>query len=106
VRCSGFLGGSPETSSLAILTITFLDANNRQLDELFLPTIGSRERDGKTGLFPVENSGVLPAGTAIIRVDLAFHKAQEGSPHPAYADNLELTLSEYANRPQRPTKLR
>jgi hypothetical protein len=106
VRCSGFLGGSPETSSLAFLTITFLDANNRQLDELFLPTIGSRERDGKTGLFPVENSSVLPAGTAIIRVDLAFHKAQEGSPHPAYADNLELTLSEYANRPQRPTKLR
>lgn len=93
---SGFLGGGLETPDLATVRVTFLNANRRQLGDLLLPTVGPREREGKTGLLPVASNNVVPAGTAIIRVDLTFSNRKGRSHHQAYADNLELILSEYS----------
>lgn len=103
---SGFLGGSLEASDLATVRVTFLgqdgssvqlmNANRRQLGDLLLPTVGPRERDGKTGLLPIASHNVVPAGTSTIRVDLTFSNRKDTSYHQVYADNLELTLSEYS----------
>jgi hypothetical protein len=93
---SGFLGGGLETRDLATIKVTFLRADGRSLGDLLLPTVGPREREGKTGLLPVQSNRVVPAGTAIIRVDLAFSNTDARSYHQVYADNLELILSEYS----------
>jgi hypothetical protein len=95
-RLSGFLGGRLATPDLAAVKVTFLDINGRQLSDLHLQTVGPREREGKTGLLPVESNNTVPAGTAIIRADLTFSNREEGRHHGAYADNLELMLSEYS----------
>jgi hypothetical protein len=98
---SAFLGGGLEKSDLATVRVAFLNANGQSLGDVLLPTVGPREREGKTGLFPVESNNMVPAGTAIIRVDLTFSNVdltfsnREGSSHSAFADNLELILAEY-----------
>jgi hypothetical protein len=94
---SGFLGGNLETSDLASVRVTFLNADGRQLGALLLPTVGPQEREGKTGLLPVEGNDLVPAGTEIVRVDLNFNNRNSRNDHQAYADNLELTLSEYSH---------
>jgi hypothetical protein len=78
--------------------VTFLDAYGRELGDMLLPTIGPREREGKTGLLPVESNNVIPAGTAMIRVNLTFSNKYGGLYHRVYADNLVLTLVEYSRR--------
>ena len=93
---SGFVGGRLENPDLATIRVTFLHDSGRPLGELLLPTVGLREREGKTGLFPVESNNMVPAGTSTIRVDLTFSNANGRSYHQVYADNLELTLSEYS----------
>ena len=99
---SAFLGGGVEKSDLATVRVAFLNANGQSLGDVLLPTVGPRERDGKTGLFPVESNNMVPAGTAIIRVDLTFSNVdltfsnREGSSHSAFADNLELILTEFS----------
>lgn len=98
---SAFAGGGPETLDVATVRVTFLNTNGQSLGASLLPTAGPREREGKTGLFPVESNNMVPAGTAIIRVDLTFGNTdlsfsnREGSSHAAFADNLELILAEY-----------
>jgi hypothetical protein len=95
IRLWGFLGGARATSSLAAVQVTFVDANRRPLGELRLPSVGPLERAGETGLFPVESNDLVPAGTMLLQVDLTFDNQQRSRDEPAYADNLELTLSEY-----------
>ncbi len=95
VHCSAFLGGGLESPDLATVKVTFLDANRRDVGELLLPTVGPRDREGKTGLFPVENNDAVPAGTQVIRLALTFNNRDGRGPHQLYADNLELILSEY-----------
>jgi hypothetical protein len=90
---SAFLGGNRTAQDRAMVKVTFLDANRRPLGETFLPTVGPREREDKTGLFPVESNNMVPVGTALVNVGLTFGMDQVRG--LAYADNLELILSEY-----------
>jgi hypothetical protein len=92
---SAFLGGEGEASALAGVRAMFLGTNGQQLGEVLLPVVGSREREGKTGLFPVEAIDAVPAGTVCILVDLTFGVGERSSHEKAYADNLELTLLQY-----------
>ncbi len=91
---SAFLGGNRTAQDRAMVKVTFLDANRRPLGEMFLPTVGRRERQDKTGLFPVESNNMVPVDTTLINVGLAFGTDQ--APGLAYADNLELIFSEYS----------
>ena len=93
---SGFLGGALGTPSLATARLRFLDADGRQTGDLLLSGVGPREREDKTGLLPVESRTRVPSGTRTIRVDLSFGATGGGRQHQAYADNLELILSEYS----------
>ena len=77
-----------------MVRVTFLDANRHPLGDVLLPTVGPREREDKTGLFPVESNNMVPAGTALVKLELAF--GVEQAPGPAYADNLELIFSDYS----------
>jgi hypothetical protein len=89
---SGFLGGNRAAPDRAMVKVTFLDGNRRPLGDSFLPAVGPRERQDKTGLFPVETNNMVPAGTALVNLELAFGTDQAHG--LAYADNLELIFSE------------
>ena len=93
---SGFLGGALGTPSLATVRVRFLDAKGRETGDLLLSGVGPREREDKTGLLPVESRTRVPSGTRTIRVDLAFGATGDGRQHQAFADSLELILSEYS----------
>ena len=90
---SAFLGGNRTAQDRAMVKVTFFDANRRPLGETFLPAVGPRERQDKTGLLPVETNNMVPAGTARVNLELAFGTDQARG--VAYADNLELIFSEY-----------
>jgi hypothetical protein len=91
---SGFLGGNRAAPDRARVRVTFLDSNRRPLGDVSLPTVGPREREDKTGLFPVESNNMVPAGTALVKLELAFGLEQARG--LAYADNLELIFSDYS----------
>jgi hypothetical protein len=93
---SGFIGGSLETPSLAMVSLRFLNANGQQTGDLLLPGVGSREREDKTGTLPVESRTRVPSGTRTIRVDIAFGATGGARQHQAFTDNLELILSEHS----------
>jgi len=90
---SAFLGGNRAAQDRAMVKVTFFDANRRPLGETFLPTVGPRERQDKTGLLPVETNNIVPAGTTRVNLELAFGTDQARG--VGYADNLELIFSEY-----------
>jgi hypothetical protein len=92
---SAYLGGSRTSPDLARVKVTFIGARGRLLGTLLLPTVGAREREGRTGLLPVEGNDTVPAGTESLRVSITFTPRGGGRHHVAFADNLELTLSEY-----------
>lgn len=94
-RYFAFLGGYLDQEDYTAATLMFLDPEKQSLGDVSLPPITPRERDGETGLLPVEISGYVPVGTQYLRVELAFHRFA-GDFIDGYADNLELTLSEYA----------
>jgi len=92
---SAFLGGYLDQDDYAVATLTFTDANYQPLGVVNLPTVKSRERNGQTGLWPVQADDYVPSGTAFVFVDLNFY-LEAGGYNDAYADNIELTLSDYA----------
>jgi hypothetical protein len=92
---SAFLGGYLAQTDGATLKLTFLDANYQTLGETSLGPVTARERENKTGLWPVGADDYVPVGTRRIYVDLEFTR-NEGDYNDGYADNLELTLQDYS----------
>lgn len=93
-RLSAFLGGSVQTSKLADVTVSLLDGEGRQLSRLTLPTVGTVERGGQKGLFPVDISDGVPQGTRSMVVSLTFSGNDRNIDLQAYADNLQLVLTQ------------
>jgi hypothetical protein len=93
-RLSAFLGGSVQTPKLAHISVALLDANGRQLSSLLLPTVGAVERGGLAGLFPVDISDSVPQGTRSMIVNLTFTGNDRNIDRQAYADNLQLVLTQ------------
>jgi Subtilase family len=91
---SAFLGGFRGQTDDATLAVTFLGSNFQELGKVKLGPITPREREAKTGLFPVAESDYIPSGTRHMYVDLEFRR-DEGDYNDGYADGLELILSEY-----------
>jgi hypothetical protein len=91
---SAFLGGLLDQGDYAEVNLEFRTGGFELLGAVTLPSISPVERQGQTGLWPVSGGDVVPAGTNIILVNLVFVKTQ-GDYTDAYADNFELTLSEY-----------
>jgi Subtilase family len=94
-RLTAFVGGLSDTLNLARFSVMFFDANQRLVGTLPAPTIGARERDGKTALLPVEGAADVPAGTTVLRVMLTFDASRADRARPALADELRLVLSEF-----------
>lgn len=90
-----FLGGYESQADAATLSATFMDANFQELGKVTLGPVTPGEREGRTGLFPVATSDYLPPATQYIYLDLEFTRT-EGDYNDGYADNLELTLWDYA----------
>jgi hypothetical protein len=91
---SAFLGGSLMEGDFASVKLAFRSDAFDLLGEVTLPSITVLEREGQTGLWPVFTGGVVPAGTNFILVDLVFVRT-DGEYINAYADNLDLSLSQY-----------
>jgi hypothetical protein len=91
---SAFLGGSLMEGDFASVKLAFRSGAFDLLGEVTLPSITVLEREGQTGLWPVFTGGVVPAGTNFILVDLVFVRT-DGEYINAYADNLDLSLSQY-----------
>ncbi|QSA97773.1 S8/S53 family peptidase [Methylococcus sp. EFPC2] len=94
-RFSAYLGGHRDKDDAASAVVTFLDPNLQSLGSISLEPVTSAERGGVTGLLRVEAEGSIPVDTASLSVEFSFRAATEGI-NNAYADNLELTLSEHA----------
>ncbi len=92
---SAFLGGHDTQADSVLLSATFLDANFQALGKSELGPITALDREAKVALLPVAMRDYLPPGTRVIAVALRFTRA-EGDYNDGYADNLELTFSEYA----------
>jgi Subtilase family len=90
---AGFLGGSLNTPRLATVMVTFLASQNHLISQLALPAVGPREREGKSGLFPVDIAERVPEGTETLRVALIFTGQDRNRDAQAYADNLQLILT-------------
>lgn len=93
-RLSAFLGSNVQTPKLAQVSVTLLDANGRQLSRLVVPTVGAVERGGQSGLFPVDISDSVPQGTRSMVVNLTFTGNDRNIDLQAYADNLQLVLTQ------------
>jgi Subtilase family len=91
---SGFLGGFLDQTDDATLAVTFLGSNFQEVGKVKLGPITPREREDKTGLFPVAQSDYVPSGTRRMYVDLEFRR-DTGDYNDGYADNLELAFSDY-----------
>jgi hypothetical protein len=91
---SGYLGGFASQTDYATLSVSFVDANFQELGKVILGPITPGEREGKTGLYPVAMSDYVPAGTRYFYTDLEFGGADREY-NDGYADNLELTFSDY-----------
>ncbi len=95
-RFSAFLGGYLQQADSTSARLIFRFATgDSTIGVVNAPTITSIEREGQTGLFPVEVNDRLPADTGVILVDV-FFQGGEGTFNDGYADNFELVLSEYA----------
>lgn len=94
-RFSAFLGGYLGQWDSAGATLAFLDSDYRTLGKLGLPAVTPRDREEKTGLFPVQATDDVPVGTAYFQVDVIFEGA-DFDHNDGYADNLELILSSYS----------
>lgn len=92
---SAFLGGNGAQSDHATATLVFRNANQQVLGQVRLSPVTVLERGGQTGLFPVEANGYVPPNTAFMVIDLTF-QGGDGEFNDAYADNIQLMLSEFA----------
>jgi hypothetical protein len=93
-RLSAFLGGSVQTPKLADVSVALLDAGGRRLSSLVLPTVSAVERGGQAGLLPVDISDSVPQGTRSMVVNLTFTGNDRNIDRQAYADNLQLVLTQ------------
>ncbi len=92
---SGFLGGFANQTDHATLSVTFIDGNFQELGKATLGPVTPGEREGETGLFPVATSNYVPPATQYLYIDLEFLR-HEGDYNDGYADNLELTFSDFS----------
>lgn len=93
VLLSAYQGGHLRDGDFATATFTFLGDDQQTLGQVVLPSIGPREREGKTGLWPAEVRESVPAGTTTLVLDLAF-VGVTGRGNGGYLDNLSVTLLE------------
>lgn len=93
VLFSAYLGGYLREGDFATATLTFLGDDRQTLGQVALSSIGSRERDGKTGLWPAEVSEPVPAGTVTFMLDVTFTRVT-GRLNDSYLDNLSVMLAE------------
>ncbi|MEZ6085131.1 MAG: S8/S53 family peptidase [Phycisphaerae bacterium] len=94
-RFAAFMGGDLAKTDAASARLIVRRADDSVLASVNLPEVTPLERDNQTGLFPVETSDYLPEDAAVIIVDISF-KGSDANFNYAYADNIELFLSEYA----------
>ncbi len=89
---SGWLGGWSSQDDNAKLSATFKDSSGATLAYATIGPVLAADRGSVTGLFFKSTSGMVPAGTRRIDVDLAMTRAS-GSANDGYADNLSLTFT-------------
>ncbi len=89
---SGWFGGYDGQDDNAVLTASFLDANNILLGSSSIGGVSSSDRNGASGLLFRASNGSVPVGTQNINVLLTMTRLQ-GSDNDGYADNLSLVLT-------------
>jgi hypothetical protein len=93
-RFAAYLGGILAEGDHAEASVTFRNTQSQSLGVQKLPSITPVERENMTGLFPVEESGVVPAGTTSVHVAVSFHRVV-GFFNDCFVDNIEFILAEY-----------
>ncbi|HZP15373.1 MAG TPA: hypothetical protein VFA96_06095 [Nocardioides sp.] len=97
VALSGYLGGYAEQDDNAVLKVVFLhgsaDAGSPSLGVVTLGPVLAADRKEDTGLLARATTGLVPAGTMSIDLQLTMTRTA-GSANDGYADNLALTLTD------------
>ncbi len=99
---SGYLGGFSSQGDNAILSATFLSANDQALGGGEIGPVTAADRGDATGLLFRSTDGVVPIGTRGVDVDLQLFRT-DGSYNDGYADNLSLVLTPAAAVPEAST---
>jgi hypothetical protein len=89
---SGWLGGWAGQNDRTTVTITFVDGHGRSLGGATLATVTNTQRDDVTGLQRRAAGGVLPSGTRVVVVGVAF-RWTAGNTTDGYADDLAFSVS-------------
>jgi hypothetical protein len=87
---SAWLGGFAEHPDSAELTVVFLNEKNHRLGSAKLNQVTVSERRGKTGFVERDIKGIVPVGTARIRIEL--ESFQRIGLADSYADNIQIKL--------------
>jgi hypothetical protein len=96
---SAYLGGYAEQDDNAVLKVAFLNgsadagAGSLPLGVVTLGPVLAADRNEQTGLFARATTGMVPAGTTSIDLQLTMTRTK-GSANDGYADNLLLTLTD------------
>jgi CSLREA domain-containing protein len=91
-RVAGAFGGYQTEDDHAVLVVAFRDAAG-VIDSLSIGGFSASDRNGETGLLPDAASGVVPAGTRAIDVELVMTRT-DGVRNNGYADQISLVLPE------------
>lgn len=89
---TGWLGGWTTQNDNSILLVSFLDANDNELDFAQLGPMLPADRNNTTGLFYASATGNLPAATTQVKFLLDMERFSGGD-NDGYADNLSFVLT-------------
>ncbi len=89
---SGWLGGFSNQGDDAALTATFLDASGKALSKAQIGPVTEAQRGGNSELLFRQTSGLVPAGTQEVSVELLLQRSS-GNDNDGLADNLSLVFS-------------
>ena len=88
---SGWFGGWQDHPDTAELVVRFLDAEGFEAGSAKVGSISVNERHSRTGFVQRSVTGVVPAGTQLVQIELNSYEAIGLA--DSYADNLKLILS-------------
>jgi hypothetical protein len=88
---NGWLGGYSSQGDSSVLSLTFLNAANEIIGTADIGPVSYGDRRGRTGLLFRQATGLVPAGTRSIDVELQMTRLV-GFNNDGYADNLSLVI--------------
>jgi hypothetical protein len=94
---AAYLGGWRQQNDGAALSAMFRDMNGNLLGQIVLGPVTAVDRNGKSGLLPRSQAGMVPKGTRVIEFELRMTR-DFPTYNDGYADNLSFRLARMSLR--------